>query len=88
MVMRWALTGETAMASPHAVAFHALVPITAGGLAGAAGAALTVIAAGAAQQGGESKAALLQRNVRDCTLLFPQCCMPIRMACCLGKTCL
>lgn len=52
-----------AMDIAHAVTFHAPVTMTAGGFADAAGAAVTVIAAGAAQREGESRPALLQRNV-------------------------
>jgi L-lactate dehydrogenase len=46
----------------HAVPFHAPVDVRPGGLADAAGAAVTVIAAGAAQREGESRPALLARN--------------------------
>jgi L-lactate dehydrogenase len=52
-----------AMDIAHAVTFHAPVSIAAGELADAAGAAVTVIAAGSAQREGESRPALLQRNV-------------------------
>ena len=52
-----------AMDIRHAVAFHAPVTVAAGELADAAGATLTVIAAGAAQREGESRPALMQRNV-------------------------
>jgi L-lactate dehydrogenase len=52
-----------AMDIAHAVTFHAPVAVTAGGLADAAGAAMTVIAAGSAQRQGESRPALLQRNI-------------------------
>lgn len=51
-----------AMDIRHAVAFHAPVTVAAGELADAAGATLTVIAAGAAQREGESRPALMQRN--------------------------
>lgn len=54
--------GET-MDIAHSVSFHAPVAVVAGELADTAGAAITVIAAGAAQQTGESRPALLQRNV-------------------------
>ncbi|OGB26907.1 MAG: L-lactate dehydrogenase [Burkholderiales bacterium RIFCSPLOWO2_02_FULL_57_36] len=52
-----------AMDIAHSVSFHAPVTVTAGGLANAAGAAVTVIAAGAAQREGETRPALLQRNL-------------------------
>lgn len=52
-----------AMDIAHAVPFHAPVSVKPGGLADAAGAAVTVIAAGAAQREGESRPALLVRNV-------------------------
>jgi L-lactate dehydrogenase len=52
-----------AMDIAHAVPFHAPVSVRAGDLADAAGAAVTVIAAGAAQREGESRPALLARNV-------------------------
>jgi len=52
-----------AMDIAHAVTFHAPVTVAAGSLADAAGAAVTVIAAGSAQREGESRPALLQRNV-------------------------
>lgn len=52
-----------AMDIAHAATFHAPVTVTAGSLAEAAGAAITVIAAGSAQREGESRPALLQRNV-------------------------
>lgn len=47
----------------HAVSFHAPVSIAAGELANAAGAAVTVIGAGAAQRPGENRPALLRRNI-------------------------
>lgn len=52
-----------AMDIAHAVPFYAPVSVRPGGLADAAGAAVTVIAAGAAQREGESRLALLARNV-------------------------
>ena len=52
-----------AMDIAHAAPFHAPVTVAAGSLADAAGAAITVIAAGAAQHKGESRPALLQRNL-------------------------
>ena len=52
-----------AMDIAHAVPFYAPVGVKPGGLADAAGAAVTVIAAGAAQREGESRPALLVRNV-------------------------
>lgn len=53
-----------AMDIAHAVPFHRPVRVRAGGLADAAGAVVSVITAGAAQQPGESRLALLQRNVQ------------------------
>jgi L-lactate dehydrogenase len=52
-----------AMDIAHAVPFYAPVSVRPGGLADAAGAAVTVIAAGAAQREGESRPELLARNV-------------------------
>lgn len=52
-----------AMDIAHAATFHAPVTVTAGDLADTAGAAVTVIAAGAAQHEGESRPALLHRNL-------------------------
>ena len=52
-----------AMDIAHAVPFYAPVSVSPGSLADAAGAAVTVIAAGAAQREGESRPALLRRNV-------------------------
>lgn len=52
-----------AMDIAQAVPFFMPVSVTPGGLADAAGAAVTVIAAGAAQREGESRTALLARNV-------------------------
>jgi len=52
-----------AMDIAHAVPFHAPVDVAAGDLADAAGAALTVIAAGAAQRPGETRPQLAQRNL-------------------------
>ena len=51
-----------AMDIAHAVPFHAPVAVRAGALEAAADAAVTVIAAGAAQREGESRPALLRRN--------------------------
>jgi L-lactate dehydrogenase len=51
-----------AMDIEHAVPFYAPVRVTAGRLADAAGAAVTVIAAGAAQHEGESRPGLARRN--------------------------
>ncbi len=53
-----------AMDIEHAVPFHRPVAIRAGGFADTAGAVVTVITAGAAQQPGETRPALLQRNVQ------------------------
>ena len=52
-----------AMDIAHAATFHAPVSVTGGSLVDAAGAAITVIAAGSAQREGESRPALLQRNI-------------------------
>lgn len=52
-----------AMDIAHAVPFHRPVSVRAGTLADAAGAMVTVITAGAAQRPGESRPALLLRNV-------------------------
>ncbi|WP_298233219.1 L-lactate dehydrogenase [uncultured Azohydromonas sp.] len=52
-----------AMDIAHAVPFHRPVSVRAGTLADAAGAMVTVITAGAAQRPGETRPALLQRNV-------------------------
>ena len=52
-----------AMDIAHAVPFFSPVSVVAGDLAAAAGAAVTVIAAGAAQREGEPRPALLRRNV-------------------------
>lgn len=52
-----------AMDIAHASTFHAPVTVTAGSLQDAAGAAITVITAGSAQREGESRPALLQRNI-------------------------
>lgn len=51
-----------AMDIAHAVPFFSPVSVVAGDLAAAAGAAVTVIAAGAAQREGETRPALLRRN--------------------------
>jgi L-lactate dehydrogenase len=52
-----------AMDIAHAVPFHRPVSVRSGTLADAAGAAVTVITAGAAQRPGETRPALLLRNV-------------------------
>jgi L-lactate dehydrogenase len=52
-----------AMDIAQAVPFHRPVRVVAGGLADVAGAAVTVITAGVAQQPGEPRTALVQRNV-------------------------
>lgn len=52
-----------AMDIAQAGTFHTPVSIAAGDLAEAAGATITVIAAGAAQRAGEDRPALLQRNI-------------------------
>lgn len=52
-----------AMDIAHAGTFNAPVTVTGGSLAEVAGAVITVIAAGSAQREGESRPALLQRNV-------------------------
>ena len=52
-----------AMDIAHSVPFFSPVSVAAGSLADAAGAAVTVIAAGAAQRQGETRPALLRRNV-------------------------
>ncbi|MDQ9171604.1 L-lactate dehydrogenase [Oxalobacteraceae bacterium R-40] len=61
-----------AMDIVHAVAFSSPVTIKAGEMVEAAGAALTVIAAGAAQQVGESRRALLQRNAAVLRGMIPE----------------
>lgn len=53
-----------AMDIAHAVPFHRPVRVRAGGLEEAAGALVTVVTAGAAQREGETRLALLQRNVQ------------------------
>lgn len=55
-------TGEAADIA-HAMPFHRPVRVRAGGLEEVAGAAITVITAGAAQRPGEARLVLLQRNV-------------------------
>lgn len=52
-----------AMDIAHAATFHAPVTVAAGSVEDAAGAAITVITAGSAQRAGESRPALLQRNL-------------------------
>ena len=61
-----------AMDIAHAVPFYAPVSVKPGGLADAAGAAVTVIAAGAAQRPGESRPALLARNVEMLRAIVPE----------------
>ena len=61
-----------AMDIEHAVTFHAPVSVSAGNLADTAGAAITVIAAGDAQQPGESRLALLHRNVEILRSIVPE----------------
>ncbi|HJV75169.1 MAG TPA: L-lactate dehydrogenase [Noviherbaspirillum sp.] len=61
-----------AMDIEHAVPFHAPVSVVAGNLLDAAGAAVTVIAAGDAQHPGESRLALLQRNVGILRSIVPE----------------
>jgi L-lactate dehydrogenase len=61
-----------AMDIAHAVPFYAPVSVVSGSLADAAGAALTVIAAGAAQREGETRPALIRRNVEVLREIVPQ----------------
>ncbi len=61
-----------AMDIAHAVPFYAPVSVRAGGLADAGGAAITVIAAGAAQREGETRPALLRRNVEMLRAVVPE----------------
>lgn len=61
-----------AMDIAHAISFHAPVSITAGTMELIAGAAVTVIAAGAAQRPGESRPALMARNVEMCKRIIPE----------------
>lgn len=61
-----------AMDIAHSVAFRAPVRVVAGTIADTAGAALTVITAGAAQQAGESRPALLRRNVEVLREIIPR----------------
>jgi L-lactate dehydrogenase len=56
----------------QAVPFSAPVSVRAGSLADAAGAAVTVIAAGAAQREGETRPALLRRNVEILRGIVPE----------------
>ena len=60
-----------AMDIAHAVPFGVPVEVRSGALADAAGAALTVIAAGVAQREGESRPALLRRNVEVLRSMLP-----------------
>ena len=61
-----------AMDIAHATPFYAPVSVRAGELADAAGAAVTVIAAGAAQREGESRPALIRRNVEVLRTIVPE----------------
>lgn len=61
-----------AMDIVHAGPFHAPVRIAAGDPADTAGAAVTVIAAGVAQGQGESRSALLQRNMAVLESVIPE----------------
>ncbi len=61
-----------AMDITHAASFHAPVAVSAGSLAETAGAALTVIAAGAAQRVGESRTDLLKRNAEMLGRVIPE----------------
>ena len=61
-----------AMDIAQAVPFHAPVSVAAGGFADTAGAAVTVIAAGAAQRPGESRPALLRRNLDVLRSIVPE----------------
>lgn len=61
-----------AMDIAHAVPFYAPVNVKAGTLLGAAGAAVTVIAAGAAQREGETRPALLRRNLELLRSIVPE----------------
>jgi L-lactate dehydrogenase len=61
-----------AMDIAHAVPFFSPVSVRPGALADAAGAAVTVIAAGAAQRAGESRPALLRRNADVLRTMVPE----------------
>ncbi len=61
-----------AMDIAHAVSFYAPVKIAAGELKDAAGAAVTVIAAGVAQKEGEGRPELLQRNLAILRNIIPE----------------
>ncbi|GAB3646695.1 L-lactate dehydrogenase [Ramlibacter alkalitolerans] len=61
-----------AMDIAQSVPFHRPVRISAGGLADAAGAVVTVITAGAAQRPGEPRTALVQRNVEAMRSILDQ----------------
>ena len=61
-----------AMDIAQAVPFYAPVNVKAGSLPGVAGAAVTVIAAGAAQREGESRPALLRRNLELLRGIVPE----------------
>lgn len=64
--------GGEAMDIAHAVPFSAPVSVSAGTLAQAAGAAITVIAAGAAQRPGERRTELVRRNMEVLRTIVPQ----------------
>lgn len=61
-----------AMDIAHANSFHTPVSVQAGGLDEAAGAAVTVIAAGAAQREGESRPELFKRNAAMLEKMIPE----------------
>ncbi|MGE0874870.1 MAG: L-lactate dehydrogenase [Burkholderiales bacterium] len=61
-----------AMDIAHAVPFFPPVRVRAGSLADAVGAAVTVVAAGAAQRAGEARPALLRRNVEILRGIVPE----------------
>lgn len=61
-----------AMDIAHAVAFHPPAQVRAGALADAAGSIATVIAAGAAQQPGETRPQLMQRNAEALRRIVPE----------------
>jgi L-lactate dehydrogenase len=61
-----------AMDIAHANSFHTPVTVLAGGLPETAGAAVTVIAAGAAQRAGESRPQLFKRNVEMLERVIPE----------------
>ena len=61
-----------AMDIAHAVPFYAPVSVVAGNLGDASGAALTVIAGGAAQREGETRPELVRRNVEVLREILPE----------------